>query len=86
MEPKLGDIVFFREETYEVVGLSRMIYDKDCEGEPEWKITETLQEVAIALPGLGVAGVSFQKPCWVSPSELSQEKKQTTPHTEEKEG
>jgi hypothetical protein len=46
---------------YIVVGVSRMIYDEDCEGEPEWKITHDVQEVAIAKE---MEGDSFQKPSW----------------------
>ena len=48
-------------EDYIVVGVSRMIYDEDCEGEPEWKITHDVQEVAIAKE---MEGDSFQKPSW----------------------
>jgi len=54
-------------EDYVVVGLSQMIYDEDCEGEPEWKITKEIQEVAIALE---YDYISFQKPSWHSVVEL----------------
>ncbi len=53
---------------YIVVGVSRMIYDEDCEGEPEWKITSAVQEGAIATP---FKGYSFQKPSWHKVSALT---------------
>ena len=52
---------------YIVVGLSQMIYDEDCEGEPEWKITKEIQEVAIAEP---FEDYSFQKPSWHTVTKL----------------
>lgn len=70
MNIKIGDFVKYenQEEEYVVVGLSTMIYDKDCEGEPEWKITHEIQEVAIA--GY-YSDVSFQKPSWVNVKDVS---------------
>jgi hypothetical protein len=53
---------------YIVVGVSHMIYDEDCEGEPEWKITNEIQEVAIATP---FEDHSFQKPSWHKVSALT---------------
>ena len=50
-----------------VVGISTMIYDTDCEGEPEWKITDEIQEVAIAIK---YPHTTYQKPCWLKVSEL----------------
>lgn len=50
-------------EEYIVVGISTMIYDEDCEGEPEWKITKEVQEIAIAKD---YDEISFQKPSWHS--------------------
>lgn len=61
-ELKLGDKIKAFGHEYEIVGLSRMVYDKDCEGEPEWKITKEIQEVAIAKI---YSDVSFQKPTWI---------------------
>ena len=47
---------------YIIVGISQMVYDEDCEGEPEWKMTKEIQEVAIAEEFDGE--YSFQKPSW----------------------
>ena len=55
---------------YVVVGVSTMVYDEDCEGEPEWKITDQVQEVAIAIY---YNDTSYQKPCWLKVSELQAE-------------
>lgn len=57
----LGKKINVFDGTYIVVGLSQMIYDEDCEGEPEWKITKEVQEVAIAQE---YDDISFQKPSW----------------------
>lgn len=53
-----------------VVGTSTMVYDKDCEGEPEWKITDQIQEVAIAKY---YSDISYQKPCWLKVTALQSE-------------
>jgi hypothetical protein len=63
----MGRLFSLKGETYQVVGQSRMIYDKDCEGEPEWKITSRVQQVAIARY---YKGISMQKPCWLSVQEV----------------
>lgn len=61
----IGDKVTYStyDDEYVVVGLSQMIYDEDCAGEPEWKITNEIQEVAIAKY---YPETSYQKPSWVS--------------------
>lgn len=48
---------------WQVVGISQMIYDKDCEGEPEWKHTNEVQEIAIREPS---ESITMEKPLWVS--------------------
>ena len=59
---KIGDTVsYLNQGEYEVVGLSTMMPDDP--GEPEWKITHTIKEVAIADIH---KGITYQKPCWVS--------------------
>lgn len=63
----MGDIVIYGNREYIVVGLSNMIYDETCEGEPELKITKELQEVAIADK---FNDISYQKPCWLLPNLL----------------
>lgn len=55
---------------YVVVGTSTMVYDEDCEGEPEWKITDEVQEVAIAQY---YNDTSYQKPCWLKVTALQSE-------------
>ena len=55
---------------YIVVGISQMVYDEDCEGEPEWKNTKEVQEVAIAKE---FDEISYQKPSWHKVQALSQE-------------
>lgn len=67
---QIGDTVKYFNKDYLVVGLSTMIYDESCTGEPEWKITHEIQEVAIAD---NYDGISYQKPCWVKVNEVSYE-------------
>lgn len=55
---------------YVVVGISTMVYDEDCDGEPEWKITDQIQEVAIAQY---YNYTSYQKPCWLKVTALQSE-------------
>ena len=59
---QIGDIVSYNGNglDYEVVGLSTMV--KEDDGEPEWKITHEIQEVAIADIH---DGVTYQKPAWI---------------------
>lgn len=58
----IGDIVqYCNQGRYEVVGLSTMIPCDD--GEPEWKVTHIVQEVAIVDVS---EETTYQKPCWVS--------------------
>lgn len=64
---KLGDKIQAFGGEYVIVGLSRMVYDDDCTGEPEWKITHEIQEIAIAKDH---EGDSYQKPSWHKVSEL----------------
>ena len=63
----LGQKVKLYGSEYVVVGLSMM--DRvNCDGEPEWRITEDIQEVAVAEP---FKDISYQKPSWVSVKELN---------------
>jgi uncharacterized phage protein (TIGR01671 family) len=48
---------------WSVVGISYMKYDAECEGEPEWKITDEIQEVAVRE--IGTVGITFEKPLWL---------------------
>ena len=66
----LGKKVNVFDGEYIVVGLSQMIYDEECEGEPEWKITKEIQEVAIAKE---YDKVTFQKPSWHTITQLQAE-------------
>ena len=68
MEINIGDKIQAFGKEYIVVGLSTMIYDNDCTGEPEWKITKEIQEVAIAKE---YDTITFQKPCWCKISEIT---------------
>lgn len=63
----IGDKVKAFGDEYVIVGISTMIYDKDCTGEPEWKITKEIQEVAIAKD---YPHVTYQKPSWINIKEL----------------
>lgn len=64
----LGERVKAYGKEYEIVGLSRMMYDGDCIGEPEWKITKELQKVAVAEI---YDHITFQKPAWINKAELT---------------
>lgn len=70
MEYQLGQLVEVYGGTYEIVGLTRMVYDADCEGEPEHKITKTIQKVAIATY---YDDTTYQKPCWITVLKLEEE-------------
>jgi hypothetical protein len=61
---KIGDKVKAFGEDYIVVGLSTMVHDEDCDGEPEWKITKEIQEISLAKD-YGTE-ISYQKPNWIS--------------------
>jgi len=64
---KIGDTVsYLNQGEYEVVGLSTMM--RDDPGEPEWKITHSMKEVAIADI---YKGITYQKPCWVSVKDVA---------------
>ena len=67
MNYQIGDKVKTKYGEYIIVGISTMIYDKDCEGEPEWKITKEVQEIAIAKD---YPIISYQKPSWISVKEI----------------
>lgn len=62
---KIGDFVEYGKDKYFICGLSTMIYDDDCDGEPEWKITKTIQEVALVEPFSKGRVYEFHKPLWV---------------------
>lgn len=64
---KLNDKIKAFGKEYIIVGLSQMVYDEDCTGEPEWKITHEIQEIAIATY---CDGISYQKPSWHKLSEI----------------
>jgi hypothetical protein len=66
---EIGEIVTYRGKEYEVVGLSTMVWEDD--GEPEWKITHEIQEVAIADIR---EGVTWQKPAWLPVREIKSTK------------
>jgi hypothetical protein len=83
---KLDDKVVYKGKEYIIVGLSKMVYDKDCDGESEWKITQYLKEVAIAQAVDESEDYNFQKPCWLSVSELEANKLVTTNQSQEKQG
>lgn len=55
----IGKKVHVFNEDFVVVGITTMTYDN--EGEPEWKITNTVQEVALVKY---CEGISYQKPTW----------------------
>lgn len=78
---KIGDTVsYLNQGEYEVVGLSTMMPDDPSE--PEWKITHTIKEVAIADIHKGIA---YQKPCWVSVKDIAplEPREETTDPLEE---
>lgn len=62
---EIGEIVTYKGRKYEVVGLSTMV--KEDDGEPEWKITHEIQEVAIAEYRVGI---TYQKPAWLPVGEI----------------
>lgn len=62
----IGDKVEYMGREYFVCGLSTMVYDDDCTGEPEWKITKEIQEVAIVEPFYQDRDYEFHKPAWVN--------------------
>lgn len=64
----IGSKVIAYGQEYIIVGLSTMVYDQDCSGEPEWKITKDVKEVAITKDYLEI---SFQKPAWISVNEVT---------------
>lgn len=66
---QIGSKVNLWGKEFNVCGLSTMVYDKDCEGESEWKHTKEIQEVAIVEPFEGEQ--VFVKPTWVSVKELA---------------
>lgn len=75
---KIGDTVsYLNQGEYEVVGLSTMM--RDDPGEPEWKITHSIKEVAIADI---YKGITYQKPCWVSVKDVAPIEPKETPHSE----
>ena len=70
---EIGEIVIYRGKKYEVVGLSTMV--KEDDGEPEWKITHEIQEVAIADIH---EDVTWQKPAWLPVREIKSTKPEYT--------
>lgn len=66
----INDLIIYKPDgkKYVVVGLSTMIYDEFCAGEPEWKHTHKIQEVAISEP---FKGIIFRKPSWVNINEVA---------------
>lgn len=73
MSFEIGEIVTYKDKKYEVVGLSTMVWEDD--GEPEWKITHEIQEVAIADIH---EGVTYQKPAWLPVGEIKSIKPEYT--------
>jgi hypothetical protein len=55
-------------KNYVICGVSTMIYDEDCAGEPEWKHTKEIQEIAVIEPFEGDR--IFAKPSWIKVKDL----------------
>lgn len=66
----IGQKVSWKDQPYYICGLSTMVYDEDCTGEPEWKITKEIQEVALVEPFNEGNEREFHKPHWVGASEV----------------
>lgn len=61
MKLPIGEIVKYNGKNWVIVGASCMLNEEN--GEPEWKITKQIQEIALAEP---FDNESWQKPFWIS--------------------
>lgn len=55
-----------RKQIVYVFGISQAVYDQDCEGEPEWKHTQQIQEILVS--DFTMKEPFFEKPNWVDAS------------------